>query len=413
MMVKNTFKHLLRPLIRPVKSALRPLLYSRRPPLCENVVIWALSAGYQVKRIHEPFSVDLPMPIGCESDARAAAVFDAHSKIALPAQFLICLPGGGVPGSIGFTTMPNGEFLIESVCRPQYLLDSSIYRSRLPLKKRWLEGDYYNLITFFGGNYAHWLWEDLPRLFAALPHLPTSTRFLVPRSIRQFQKDSLSLLGIEPERLVIQETNVNTRCERLWFATALGNQDWAVTAPDTVQQMRATLLKSVGEDAPSGARRVYVSRSGLSKNRRVSNEDALLSIIKDYDFEIVFPERLSLADQIGVFKDANVVLGAHGAGLTNILFCPPKSTVLELQDSVFAPRCWYWKLAATLGHEWRCYVSEADNRQTLKWADWPAATFHIDVQGFAEFMQAALVLDAPKAQKQWWSHSPWFTPPIG
>jgi capsular polysaccharide biosynthesis protein len=151
----------------------------------------------------------------------------------------------------------------------------------------------------------------------------------------------------------------------------------------------------------------------LSKNRRVSNEDALLPIIKDYDFEIIFPERLSLADQIGIFKDATVVLGAFGAGLTNILFCPPKSTLLELEDSVFAPRYWYWKVAATLGHEWRCYVGKADNPHTLKWADWPAATFHIDVQGFVEFLQAALIRDAPNSQKQWWNHHPWFTPPIG
>ena len=68
--MNESVKHLLRPFIRPVKRALAPLLYSRRPPLCENVVVWALDAGYPVKRIHEPFLLDLPIPIGCDTDEK-------------------------------------------------------------------------------------------------------------------------------------------------------------------------------------------------------------------------------------------------------------------------------------------------------------------------------------------------------
>ena len=213
--MNESVKHLLRPFIRPVKRALAPLLYSRRPPLCENVVVWALDAGYPVKRIHEPFLLDLPIPIGCDTDRKAAALFDGQSHFGLPAQFLICLPGGGVPGSAGLTTMPSGEFLVESVCRPQYLLDSPTYRSRLPLKKRWLEGDWYNLTSFFGGNYGHWFWEDLPRLFAALPHLPRSTQFLVPASFAgrtkeiRYRYSELLLSGLCRRILQIFTQNAN------------------------------------------------------------------------------------------------------------------------------------------------------------------------------------------------------------
>jgi len=51
---------------------------------------------------------------------------------------------------------------------------------------------------------------------------------------------------------------------------------------------------------------------------------------------------MSLAQQVRAFSKARVVLGAFGAGLTNLLFCPP-AQLLELQDSRFAPRLWYWK----------------------------------------------------------------------
>jgi len=403
--MNESFKRLLRPLIRPVKSALEPLLYSRRPPLCENVVIWALEAGYRVKRIHEPFSLDLPIPIGCETDRRAAAVFDAHSHMGLPAQFLICLPGGGVPGCAGFTTMPTGEFLVESVCRPQYLLDSKIYRSRLPLKKRWLEGDCYSLISFFDGNYGHWFGEELPRLFAALPHLPRFTHFLVPASLKAYQRDSLSLLGITPEQLVPQNANLYTKCEHLWFATPLGNQDWAVSAPDIVQEMSRSLIRGLTKSSNEGPERIYVSREGLVQNRRLINENDLLRTIQGLGFQVVKPECLSLADQIRTFKDAKVVLGAFGAGLTNMLFSRAPSMILELQDPIFAPRYWYWKMASILGHEWRCYVGQPKGERPLNWANWPSTPFSVDKAGLVAFVEDALAGTGQKSNLQWWNRN--------
>lgn len=403
----ESLKDVLRPFIRPVKRALRPLLYSRRPPLCENVVVWALDSGYPVKRIHEPFLLNLPIPIGCETDRKAAALFDGQSRFGLPAQFLICLPGGGVPGSAGLTTMPSEEFLVESVSRPQYLLDSPTYRSRLSFKKRWLEGDWYSLTSFFGGNYGHWFWEDLPRLFAALPHLPPSTHFLVPASLSAFQRDSLSLLGISPERLVPQDPpNLYTKCERLWFATPLGNQDWAVTAPDIVHQMSQSLIQGLGKPSGEGPKRIYVSREGLA-NRRLINETDLLRTIQGLGFQVVRPECLSLADQIRTFKDAKVVLGAFGAGLTNMLFSRPPSMILELQDPIFPPRSWYWKMASILGHEWRCCVGQSKSMRISNWAtDWPTATFSVDEKELAVFLESALRTDLSTSKRQWWNGNP-------
>jgi len=375
--------------------------------LCENVVVWALDAGYPVKRIHEPFLLDLPIPIGCEADPKAAALFDGQSHFGLPGQFLICLPGGGVAGSAGLTTMPSGEFLVESVCRPQYLLDSPTYRSRLTPKKRWLEGDWYSLVSFFGGNYGHWLWEDLPRLFAALPHLPRSTRFLVRASLPAFQRDSLSLLGITGERLVPQDPpNVYTKCERLWFATPLGNQDWSVTAPDIVHQMRESLIQGLGEPVNEGPQRIYVSREGVA-SKRLSNEVDLLRTIQDLGFQVVRPECLSLADQIRTFKDARFVLGAFGAGLANMLFSRPPSMILELQDPIFPPRPWYWKMASILGHEWRCSVGQSKSMKISNWAtEWPTATFSVDEKELAAFLESALTTDLPTSKRQWWNRNP-------
>ena len=403
----SSIKTFLRPVVRPIRAALRPVLYSRHPPICDNVVQRCLDSGYPVKRIHDPFLVEFPIPRGSETDPKAAPVFDAHSKIGLPAQFLVCLPNGGVPGSAGFVTMPGGEFLIESVHRPHQLLDSPVYRSRLPLKKRHLEGDWYSLISYFGENYGHWFWEDLPRLFNALPHLPKSTRFLVPASVKPFQKDSLFALGIDPGRLLTQPSSVNTECERLWFATALGNLDWVVTAPDVIRKMAKVLVEAFERPMSRGPEQIYVSRRELllKEQKRLTNEDDFLQAIQRLGFEIVRPECLTLKEQICTFQNAKVILGAFGAGLTNMLFCPPSSMVLELQDPFFAPREWYWKLASTLGHEWRCYVGQPVGERPLNWANWPSTPFSVDKAELVTFVKDALGDNGQKSSLQWWNHN--------
>ena len=48
-------------------------------------------------------------------------------------------------------------------------------------------------------------------------------------------------------------------------------------------------------------------------------------------FEIVKPSKLSFTKQIYTFWNAKVIIGAHGAAFTNILFCKPKTKIIEFR----------------------------------------------------------------------------------
>jgi hypothetical protein len=82
-----------------------------------------------------------------------------------------------------------------------------------------------------------------------------------------------------------------------------------------------------GEAEPS--RRIFISRANASK-RRMVNEEEVADVLASHGFEIVAPEELSLLDQIELFAEASVVVGQHGAGLTNLLYVPAETTVLEI-----------------------------------------------------------------------------------
>ena len=73
-------------------------------------------------------------------------------------------------------------------------------------------------------------------------------------------------------------------------------------------------------------RRLYISRRGSS--REAIDEEAVQALLRERGFEIYEPsEHLSQPDD---FRDAAIVVGAHGAGLANLAFCQPGSKVLEL-----------------------------------------------------------------------------------
>jgi len=170
--------------------------------------------------------------------------------------------------------------------------------------------------------------------------------------------------------------------------------------------MRQSLIEGLGKPSSEGPKRIYVSREGVA-SRRLINETDLLRTIRGLGFQVVKPECLSLADQIRTFKDAEVVLGAFGAGLTNMLFSRAPSMILELQDPIFAPRPWYWKMASILGHEWRCCVGQSKSMRISNWAtDWPTATFSVDEKELAAFLESALRRDLSTSKRQWWNCNP-------
>lgn len=77
------------------------------------------------------------------------------------------------------------------------------------------------------------------------------------------------------------------------------------------------------------ARRLYISR-GDADRRRISNESALQSALERLGFVTVQLSRYPIEDQIGLFQNADVVVGPHGMGLTNFVLSQSIGHVVEL-----------------------------------------------------------------------------------
>ena len=120
--------------------------------------------------------------------------------------------------------------------------------------------------------------------------------------------------------------------DRLTYSTFLS--DCTDSRPSRVAQALYRRLAAPYAKTPP-TREIYVYRGPQGSNRLLLNEDELAARLAAMGIEVVKLERLPVAQQIALFASAKLVVGAHGAGLANIVFCSAGTCVLELTpDSI-------------------------------------------------------------------------------
>jgi hypothetical protein len=76
---------------------------------------------------------------------------------------------------------------------------------------------------------------------------------------------------------------------------------------------------------------LYLSRAKDTSERVVENEAKFLQHIgKTFDIDICTPSSLSLQEQFMRFSHAKVIMGAHGAGFSNIVFANKQTSIIEI-----------------------------------------------------------------------------------
>lgn len=80
---------------------------------------------------------------------------------------------------------------------------------------------------------------------------------------------------------------------------------------------------------------IYISRndtlSNLKDYRKISNEVEVLAFLKKKGFKILNNSNFSFLKQIEIFYNARIIVGLHGAGFSNLIFCKKNTKVIEIK----------------------------------------------------------------------------------
>jgi capsular polysaccharide biosynthesis protein len=83
--------------------------------------------------------------------------------------------------------------------------------------------------------------------------------------------------------------------------------------------------------------KLYVSRR--RSKRSPEWERDLIKILDSAGVKIVRLEDISWVEQVSLFKNAQVIIGIHGAGLANSVFSPRGAKLIELMDTSYPNVC--------------------------------------------------------------------------
>ena len=241
----------------------------------------------------------------------------------------------------GYWSVIDGERLYTRETHDRTLANADFVRSRVSPDGEWmilalrdpaLTMDETCVLLGGDDNYSHWLSRNLLKLSLldrdpALADLP----LLVNDDLRRYQLEFLDLLQIPRARLLRVKRDAFVHCKRLVVPTVLRNHPRMRIGIDWIRNRLTRYLAPEGEAHDL----VYVSRRD-SPLRRLLNDDELALRLEAEGFRTLVASELSVADQIRAFSRARVIVGPHGAGLTNLVFAPRGALVVEIVSATIA-----------------------------------------------------------------------------
>ena len=251
--------------------------------------------------------LDIRLPVGIDAEKNGADQLIPYYKFE-PYHYCMSFPGSAVLTSEAVDVTEGGE--IESNVSLQ---GKTVFLAAPSAEK----------------NYFHWLVDVIGRL-GIINDRESIENIVINSGGSGYQARSLEYLGLNSRFVEVGYGQTVSSGEMLVPSLRrTGNHappKWAVDF------IRNTFLPKISA-LPTSAARIFISRRG-AKVRKIVNEDEVEGILSRNGFSILRMEDYTLEEQISLSSQADVILGPHGAGLTNSVFCKPNATLVE----IFAPQ---------------------------------------------------------------------------
>ena len=188
-------------------------------------------------------------------------------------------------------------------------------------------------------NFSHWLLDILPRLkiFGQNNSIEEIDYFLLPELKYSFHRETLEMLNIPFNKILSDKQNRHIEADVLFVTDhpwhKKGNvQDEIIDIPEwIINWLRKKFLAHA--EYKNISEKIYIDRSdSLFNHCQIINSDEVWEFLKNKGFSKIKSTEITFKNQIGLFNSANTIVGAHGAGLTNMIFSKSNTNIIE-----FAP----------------------------------------------------------------------------
>ena len=199
-------------------------------------------------------------------------------------------------------------------------------------------------------NYFHWIYDAVPYLYSYFKEKKKNNDLKLLISppegeddLYPFVYETLSLFGVKKDDLIFPDKE--TEYQTIIIGSSLTHNRMSLKPPHSSV---FSIINSM-EGTPSSEEKIYVSRrtwtqaksnnigTDYTAERMCVNENEVVDLFLRYGFKEIFCENLSMREKVGLFRSAKCVAGPIGGGMSNVLFCEPKTKVISINSPEFFP----------------------------------------------------------------------------
>ena len=175
--------------------------------------------------------------------------------------------------------------------------------------------------------YGHWLLDILPKLYLIEKLGLTEVPILLPEEIPTYAYKLLNIFNLK-NRIIFYNPDIqNVLCTNLIIPTHCRFG----TNGSILHPIIGDFYKHKINQKGSSKRLVYLSRGKFKRTyRRLLNSKVVEDILKEFGFETIYPEHLTINEQIELMQETNILIGEFGSALHNSLFGSSEMNVLSL-----------------------------------------------------------------------------------
>ena len=216
--------------------------------------------------------------------------------------------------------------------------NSVLYKGTPYLKKKF-KGRVLSLTQGASGhkNYFHWLYDILPKInICSKNYNLKKIDYLYISNLTTYQKSTLEILGYHDFKIIDSNKNRHIQADEVfctehpWYKKGFILKE-AKKLPDWIIKWISDSFVNHGKPFNCNEK-VFIDRSesAFSHCQFVNNEE-VINFLKNKGFTSYKVGQLSFQEQVYLFKNAKIIIGAHGAAFANLAFCKKNTKIIEIK----------------------------------------------------------------------------------
>ena len=187
-----------------------------------------------------------------------------------------------------------------------------------------------------GNNYWHWLFDILPKMELLKKNnlLDEIDYFYLPNKSK-YTLDSLKIYGVKERKLINSLKNKHIEAdeilafEHIYFKKGIIHDQFK-NIPRWVYNLLYNKYLKYKKKIKS-KNKIFIDRSDSRfKHFQIQDQKQIIQYLKRKNFSIFKLSNLDFYEQIYLFNSSKIIVGPHGAGFANLVFCKPKTKVYEI-----------------------------------------------------------------------------------